>query len=108
MIKARTLKTPRQKMEDRLDGLYRELVRKLAMKKEHGCQFCHKPKWSYLGLETAHCFGRGHHTVRWDVRNGAVYAPTHIATGISMPTRKPKRSYSGGYSAMMNMRGWLC
>ena len=71
MIKARTRKTPRQKMEAHLDNLYRELIRKRAVDRVRGCELCLTKMWSYLALEAAHCFGRGRRTVRWDPRNGA-------------------------------------
>jgi len=64
-------KTDRQKMEDRLDALFRELIRKRAMKRVGGCERCGAPKLSYKKLDTAHCHGRNKRTVRWDERNGA-------------------------------------
>lgn len=64
-------KTDRQKAEARLDALYRELIRKRAMKLAGGCQRCGEPKRSYKELQTAHCHGRGKRTVRWDERNSA-------------------------------------
>lgn len=64
-------KTDRQRAEARLDTLYREYIRKRAMKRMGGCERCGEPKRSYKELQTAHCHGRGKHTVRWDERNGA-------------------------------------
>jgi hypothetical protein len=78
MIKTRRKKTDRQKQEALLDELYREIIRKRAMKIADGCQVkirCKNPIRSYTMLHTAHMFGRGNGTTRWDLRNsvGACY-----------------------------------
>lgn len=64
-------KSDRQKTEAMLDALYRGVIRKRAMQRVKGCECCERPKRTYAMLHTAHMFGRGHHTVRWDVRNSA-------------------------------------
>jgi len=71
MIKTRRKKTDRQKQEALLDELYREYIRHRAMKRAGGCERCHTPKRTYKELQTAHCHGRGRHTLRWDERNSA-------------------------------------
>ena len=70
-VKTRRKKTDRQKMEAMLDDLYREYIRKRAMKLAGGCQRCHQPQLQYLDLQTAHCHGSAKRTTRWDVRNSA-------------------------------------
>ena len=74
----RKRKTEKKKQEDLLDELYRDCVRKRAMKIANGCQVkirCKNPIASYTMLHTAHMFGRGNDTTRWDLRNsvGACY-----------------------------------
>jgi len=64
-------KSDRQKQEAHLDALYREYIRRRAMKRCGGCERCHAPKRDYKELQTAHNDGRGNRTVRWDVRNSA-------------------------------------
>jgi len=64
------IKSDRQKQIDRLDALYRELIRRRAMLRVGGCERCLAPKISYKQLDTAHLFGRGQ-TVRWDPRASA-------------------------------------
>lgn len=64
-------RTDKQKTVDRLDDLYRELIRRRAMNRAGGCERCGNSKVSYKELDTAHCHGRAKHTVRWDERNGA-------------------------------------
>ncbi|MCJ7669544.1 MAG: hypothetical protein MUO61_03385 [Dehalococcoidia bacterium] len=69
--KTKRKRTDKQRIGDRLDDLYRELIRKRAMMRAGGCERCGRAKSSYKDLDTAHCHGRGKHTVRWDERNGA-------------------------------------
>ena len=64
-------KTDKQRQVKRLDALHREYIRKRAMKRVGGCERCGAQKRSYKNLQTAHCHGRGKHTVRWDERNSA-------------------------------------
>ena len=71
MIPKRQKKTEQQELEGILDDLWSEAIRKLAMRREGGCERCHRPKEDYKRLQAAHCFGRGERTVRWDIRNGA-------------------------------------
>ena len=67
--KPRREKTDRQKIETLLDELYREYIRRRAMKRVGGCERCHTPKLSYRDLQAAHFHTRGGHTTRWDIRN---------------------------------------
>ena len=69
----------------RLDDLYREYIRKRAMKRAGGCERCGTPKQSYKELDTAHFHSRRKHTVRWDERNAVglcggchLYLDSHI------------------------------
>lgn len=71
MLKTKRKKTDRQKQEALLDELYREYIRRRAMKRAGGCERCYTPKISYKDLQTAHCHGRGRHTLRWDESNSA-------------------------------------
>ena len=71
MLKIKERKTDRQRQEKRLDDLHREFIRKRAMARCGGCERCGSQKMSYKDLQTAHCHGRGRHTVRWDERNSA-------------------------------------
>lgn len=78
MIKTKRKKTDKKKQEALLDDLYRDYIRKHAMKIAGGCQVkirCKNPIPSYTMLHTAHMFGRGNDTTRWDLRNsvGACY-----------------------------------
>ena len=68
-LKTRRKKTDRQKTKALLDELYREYIRRRAMKRAGGCERCHTPKLSYKDLQTAHFHTRGGHTTRWDIRN---------------------------------------
>lgn len=65
------MKTEYQKTTKRLDDLYSEYIRKRAMLRIHGCERCHTWKSDWKELQAAHCFTRGNHTTRWDIRNGA-------------------------------------
>jgi len=69
MIKKPKHKSDRQKIEDRLDILYRDYIRMRAMKRVGGCERCHTPKLNYKDLQTCHIHSRRKHTVRWDIRN---------------------------------------
>jgi len=69
MIKTRRRKTDKKKQEALLDELYREYIRKRAMKRAGGCERCFTPKHSYLELQTAHFHSCRNHTTRWDTRN---------------------------------------
>lgn len=69
--KPRRRRTEEQKRVDMLDDLWSETVRKLAMRKDRGCQRCHTTKQSYKDLQAGHCFTRDSHTTRWATRNGA-------------------------------------
>jgi len=71
MIKTSQKRTEKKKQEDLLDALYREVIRRRAMRLAKGCQCCLSPKLSYTMLHTAHLHSRGKRTVRWDVRNSA-------------------------------------
>jgi len=68
-VKTKRKKTDRQKQEALLDELYREYIRRRAMKRAGGCERCHTPKISYKDLQTAHFHTRGGHTTRWDILN---------------------------------------
>ena len=69
--KNKTKLSPQKELENTLDDLWREAIRKLAMCREGGCERCHRPKEDYKKLQAAHCFGRSERTTRWDIRNGA-------------------------------------
>ena len=74
-LKTKRQRTDRQITEDRLDLIYSEAVRRQAMRRAKGCQYCGKSKLTYHGLEAAHLHSRGRRTVRWDLRNGAGVCP---------------------------------
>ena len=71
MLKTKERKTDKQKQEGLLDQLWRDYIRKRAMKLVGGCQKCKTSKVSYKVLDGAHFHTRGGHTTRWDIRNGA-------------------------------------
>jgi len=62
-------RTDRQRQIARCDALHREFIRRRAMLRVGGCERCLKVKASFKDLDTAHCHGRGKHSVRWDERN---------------------------------------
>lgn len=75
-------KTDRQRQEKRLDDLFSIYIRKRAMQRVGGCERCSTLKYdiqkddgsiypAWKQLQAAHCHGRGKHTLRWDIRNGA-------------------------------------
>ena len=73
IVKVKSQKTERQRVEMMLDALWREYIRRRAIRLAKGCQYklkCRIPVRVYLGLEAAHLHGRGMRTVRWDPRNG--------------------------------------
>lgn len=77
MARTKRKKTDKKKQEALLDDLYRDYIRKRAMTLG-GCQVrirCKHPIPIYTMLHTAHMFGRGNDTTRWDLRNsvGACY-----------------------------------
>ncbi len=78
-------KTDRQKWEAKLDGLFRELIRRRAIIRVGGCERCGTPKKDYKELQTAHLHSCRNHTTRWDPRNGVglcggchMYLDSHI------------------------------
>ena len=71
MLKTRHKKTDKQKQEALLDTLWRDYIRMRAMNRVGGCERCHTPKRSFLGLQAAHLFSRNSHTAKWDIMNGA-------------------------------------
>lgn len=83
LVRTRTKrqKTDRQKIEAILDALYREFIRRRAIRLVGSCQVpgcitrgrCR----TYHGLEAVHLHGRGRHTVRWDSRNGVGLCHDH-------------------------------
>jgi len=62
-------KTDNRRVRKRLDSLFREYIRKRAMKRCGGCERCHAKKGSYKDLQTAHFHSRSKYTLRWDERN---------------------------------------
>ena len=68
-LKTKSKKTDRRKAMDRLDDLFRSLIRKRAMKRAGGCERCGAPKHNYKELQTAHFHSRRKYSVRWDERN---------------------------------------
>ena len=73
IVNPKQQRTERQRFEVMLDALWREYIRRRAIRGAKGCQYklkCNIPVRSYLGLEAAHLHGRGRRTVRWDPRNG--------------------------------------
>lgn len=70
------------KQEKTLDALYRVLIRKRAMWRVGGCEKCLTQKYdivkesgktlpAWKQLDTAHCFGRGRKSIRWDDEDAA-------------------------------------
>ena len=70
------------KQEERLDKLFSEFIRRLAIKKVGGCEKCKAPKYdmvkedgstlpAWKQLQCAHFGGRRKHSVRWDEDNAA-------------------------------------
>jgi hypothetical protein len=83
--KTKRKRTDRQKIGDRLDTLYRELIRRRAIQRIGGCERCGAGKSDYKDLQTAHLHSCRKHTVRWDERNAAglcggchLYLDSHI------------------------------
>ena len=64
MLKTKERKTDKQKQEGLLDQLWRDYIRKRAMKLVGGCQKCKTSKVSYKVLDGAHFHTRGGHTTR--------------------------------------------
>lgn len=83
-------KTDRQKWEARLDGLFRELIRRRAWARVGGCERAqyvanHEGVMRWQDLQTAHLHSCRNHTTRWDPRNAVglcggchMYLDSHI------------------------------
>lgn len=78
-VRQRKLRSPRQKLDDLLDAMCSEYVRKRAMLRCGGCERCHHKKASYHGLQAAHYISRSKKILRWEVSNlCGLCPPCHI------------------------------
>jgi len=64
----RKTKTPRQKQILRMDDMCSEIIRRRAIARCGGCEYCLKPK-TYSKLQCSHFIGRTNLHTRFDLEN---------------------------------------
>jgi len=84
---------------DFLDDLFSEFIRKQAIVRVGGCEYCLRPKYDILKenvdilpdwkqLQCAHFDGRSNKAVRWDIQNAAGMCPPCHASFDAHPFEK--------------------